>query len=140
MSGINNAGNFVCWYQTGSCNIDRCTKIRFHGTLNGAKHDVRGAIDTQLYGINDSGDIVGWFASVSDTGGFLDENGKGIVFINYPGGGLTIPYGVDDQDQLGRYYVVGGYADLSGNQHGFIAEVTRDENAPPSLQRRAFRR
>ena len=143
VSAINNAGTFVGDYQTAKCSNGNCWTI-YHGMINGVKHyNVPGATDTQLYGINDSGYIVGWYdgeyGSQYVATGFLREHGT-IINIFVPGSAATIAYGIDNENELGQYNVVGGWTDYDGKQHGFIAQITHDSNETSSKRRNAFKR
>src|ERR1700730_2389599 len=72
---------------------------------------------TQPYGINPQGDIVGYYSDSSgNTHGFLLSRGK-FTTIDVPGAGAplyTEPYGINPQGDI-----VGYYSDSSG-VHGFL--------------------
>ena len=44
-----------------------------------------GAVETNAYGINDSGQIVGWYADATHIHGFLLDNGN-YTTLDVPGG------------------------------------------------------
>src|SRR6266498_4554125 len=71
--------------------------------------DVPGARLTQASGINNRGQIVGWYddASGGEHGFLLDETG--FTTIDVPGAGLTATDGINDRNQI-----VGGYIGPSG--------------------------
>jgi probable HAF family extracellular repeat protein len=86
--------------------------------------DVPGAVFTNAYGINDSGQIVGRFGDATGNfHGFLDTDGS-FTTIDVPGAMMTNAYGINDSGQI-----VGQYVDSSGIGHGFLATPQR----PPSV-------
>jgi probable HAF family extracellular repeat protein len=70
---------------------------------------------TNAFGINDSGQIVGFFfdAGNTTTHGFLDTGGS-FTTINAPGAIDTYAYGINDSGQI-----VGSFVDALGS-HGFV--------------------
>jgi uncharacterized membrane protein len=82
---------------------------------------IPGASDTEAYGLNDKGDIVGKFLDRSGEHGFLLSRGE-FTHINIPSATLTDAFGIND-----RGHIVGHLRDASGND-GFLLsgdEVTR---------------
>jgi uncharacterized membrane protein len=75
------------------------------------------ATSTVLRGINDAGQIVGYFG----LHGFLDDRGT-FTRIDYPGASSTRVLAVNNPDATGRFDLVGAYVS-GGIQHGFIAAV-----------------
>jgi len=78
--------------------------------------DVPGSSQTQAFGINDAGQIVG--AYVYSTGtlhGFVATGGD-FTSIDVPGSSFTIAYGINEAGQI-----VGFYGDNTGTPHGFLA-------------------
>jgi probable HAF family extracellular repeat protein len=76
--------------------------------------DVPGALYTYPTGINDSGQIVGFYRDASSTlHGFLLDNGS-YTTLDVPGAYLTEAYGINDSGQI-----VGYYEDAAGG-HGFL--------------------
>lgn len=73
-----------------------------------------GATSTVATGINNSGQIVGYWSNSTVGGGFL-LNGGTYTSFNYPGSLSTTPSGINDAGQ-----VVGYYFDASGTTHGFL--------------------
>jgi probable HAF family extracellular repeat protein len=67
---------------------------------------------TAATGINDSGEIVGYFSD-SATHGFIDQRGA-FTQLDYPGAISTQAQGVNRAGE-----VVGSYTDANKNQHGF---------------------
>lgn len=77
-----------------------------------------GALHTQAFGINNSGQIVGIYVKPNngEYGGFLDENGTFTpIDVTLPGAHNTVAYDVNDSGQI-----VGWYQDPSGVVHGFV--------------------
>lgn len=77
-----------------------------------------GASDTELNGINDSGQIVG-YAYPSVSGGFVyDSNSGKFTDISVPGATSSQVFGISDIGQL----VAGSYSPLrAGSDHGFVS-------------------
>lgn len=76
--------------------------------------DVPGGVDTKPLGINNSGQIVGFFVSdVADPSapqyGFL-KDGNNYITIRVPGSTFTHAFGINDRGQI-----VGTYGDATGN-------------------------
>jgi probable HAF family extracellular repeat protein len=105
-AGINDLGQIVGSYDT----LDGDT----HGFLDNAGAfttvDYPNARLTELWGVNDSGEIVG---DASVGGAFLDIAGVPTT-IAYPGSGITSVSGINSQGQI-----VGQYADSTGD-YGFL--------------------
>jgi hypothetical protein len=79
---------------------------------------------TNLTGVNDSGEIVGWNG---DSAGFVDENG---VFtpISFPGAVRTDPYGLNSSGDIVGFYVM-----PSGVNYGFIATPSGSGPGAPAV-------
>jgi uncharacterized membrane protein len=75
--------------------------------------DVPGATRTAAYGINNSGQIVGWFRDALGDHVFLDTGGS-FTTINAPGATNTYAYGINDSGQI-----VGYFTDALGS-HGYV--------------------
>jgi uncharacterized membrane protein len=92
---------------------------------------VPGAKQTDPGGINNKGDVVGyWEDSHYVAHGWLYHGGKLSTF-NVPGAATTTPRGIDDQGDI-----VGSYQDANYNNHGFILSskgVYTTIDAPDSL-------
>jgi hypothetical protein len=70
---------------------------------------------TELNGINDPGDIVGfYFDDNHDTHGFVLSDGV-YTALDVPGATLTIAQGISNPGEI-----VGQYNDAAGNGHGFV--------------------
>lgn len=79
-------------------------------------YDVPGALfGTAIYGINNAGDFVGYFADGSGFHAFVDSDGS-ISKLTIPDAtGATVAYGINNSGS-----VVGSFNDASGT-HGFLA-------------------
>ena len=76
--------------------------------------DVPGSTATNLYSINDRGQIVGSFTDSSGTHGFLRSNGQ-FTTVDAPAATYTVAHGINN---TGR--IVGTYRDNAGRFHGFL--------------------
>jgi hypothetical protein len=117
--GINKKGVFTGSYENSSAQI-----IGYIGK-NAAYTSaikLKGIKNTGVAGrgINDNGDIVGWYL---DSGGvqhgFLQPKGGTAVTIDDPNG-TTNPEGINNNGEIS-----GLYADSSGNRHGFIYDIAK---------------
>lgn len=94
---VNNLGTIVgCWSSGGY----ECE----HGFIKSSggtpmSVDYPGAYSTSLTGINDSGQVVGYFVSTTDGGAFVYSGGA-FAPINFPGGSGLEPSGVDGAGQV----------------------------------------
>ena len=78
---------------------------------------------TAAAGINDAGDIVGYFVDVNNiTHGFVDVGGNFTTIDDPNAVGLTQVFGINDLGEL-----VGMYVDASGEVHGFVATASVPE-------------
>jgi hypothetical protein len=82
--------------------------------------DYPGAAQTECYGINNAGDMVGWY---EDTGGnwhgFLLSGGT-YTKVDYPGATTTLLRGLNDVGQIVGYGTFGGNYD---NNSGFVFNI-----------------
>src|SRR5215467_646140 len=62
--------------------------------------DVPGAINTQAFGINDSGQIVGFFDDALGGHGFVLDTGGNFTTIDVPGASSTRAFGINDSGQI----------------------------------------
>jgi probable HAF family extracellular repeat protein len=77
--------------------------------------DVPGAISTQTFGINDRGQIVGFFQYIPfRSHGFLTEDGTTFTIIDVPSAAGTEALGINNRGQI-----VGYFWDATG-VHGFL--------------------
>jgi probable HAF family extracellular repeat protein len=104
--GINNIGQIVGIESTSAVNNDGFVYTDGNFTI----FDVPGAGDTVVRGINDSGQIVGYF---NFGHGFVDTGGI-FTTIDVPGATGTPAYGINNSGQI-----VGSFGDASG-VHGFV--------------------
>jgi hypothetical protein len=87
--------------------------------------NVPNSIQTAVRGINDGGEMVGWFETAPGLRyGFLRDAKGNISTIAFPGSTQTEAHGINDADMLGRVEIVGTYAGTDGARHGFIATAT----------------
>jgi uncharacterized membrane protein len=124
--GVNDRGRVVGGYvEEGAPRNPDGTYQEFHGYLwrNGRFRtiDVPGAPGTELYEINDRGDVLGIYSGtrVGEQHGFLlDRHGR-ITEIDVPGGQYTIPFGLNDRGQVVGYTADIGPDGGATNIHGF---------------------
>jgi uncharacterized membrane protein len=124
--GINDRGWVVGTYvDQGTPRNPEGTFSESHGYLwkNGRFHtiDVPGAAATELYAINDRGDILGAYAEhgTFEQHGFrLDHHGR-ITEIAVDGGQFTFPLGINDRGQVVGFTSDAGPDGVGINIHGF---------------------
>src|SRR5215471_3735852 len=80
--------------------------------------DVPGALSTSVFGINDSGQIVGDFWDGLNGHGFLLDTSGSITTIDVPGAWATRASGINDNGQI-----VGTFYDATGT-HGFLLDTS----------------
>jgi len=81
--------------------------------------DVPGALFTSASGINNDGQVVGFYITDDEEGeshGFLLDEGT-FTTIDVPDGESTIAWGIND-----RLQIVGFYADTFLLRHSFVAQ------------------
>jgi hypothetical protein len=91
--------------------------------------DPLGVDGTEIYGVNNNGEIVGSYEDSSgDTNGFVDINGT-FTTIDVPGASSTVVYGVNDSGEISGYsYTSGvGYQGFLDN-HGTITTLNDPSN------------
>ena len=111
---INDGGIAVGFYTDGNGKNHGYTLNQATGVF--AEIRTPGGNNVTAAGINNHGDVVGFFTSKS-TGavvGFLLKNGIFTEFV-YPNTTITTPFGINDKDQI-----VGSYVDGAGAMHGFL--------------------
>jgi probable HAF family extracellular repeat protein len=96
-----------------------------------------GATASVANGINNSGQIVGIYGSLSGGHGFLYDAG-GFTHIDVPGANNTNPSGINDDGQIVGYYSVG--FDSEFRPHGFlyVAGVFTPLDVPDATHTQAF--
>jgi hypothetical protein len=72
------------------------------------------ATNVTASGINDNGDVTGFYMARKNPVGFL-KTGSKYVLLNYPGAAGTTPLGINNSRQI-----VGAYVDAAGKTHGFL--------------------
>ena len=94
--------------------------------------DVPGASSTEALGINNAGQIVGFFKDNIGSGqhGFLYDRGT-FTTIDVPGAAATIPFGINNAGQI-----VGDFVDNAG-LHGFLYDRGTPSRLSMSLAPRA---
>ena len=108
-TGINDAGTIVGWAYVAPGSIRSFV-------LSGAgrtEFDYPGATNTQAYGVNASGAVVGWYALAGSNHGFLMQAGN-FSPIDIPGAIWTQAFGINSTGTI-----VGRYKDSTG-VHGFV--------------------
>jgi probable HAF family extracellular repeat protein len=88
---------------------------------------VPGARSTSAQGINDAGQIVGFFIDSTGNHGFLDTGGS-FTTIDVPGTSFTIANGINDAGQI-----VGTFESSFAVEHGFLATPVSVVPEPSSL-------
>jgi probable HAF family extracellular repeat protein len=112
---INNAGSIVGGYHTSPSGEPT-------ETWGFVKHDssfetiAYPGANTHATGINDSGQIVGFYADASGVHGYLYEESE-FTTVDYPGALGTYLGGINNQGQI-----VGRYQTASGETHGFLKD------------------
>src|SRR4029434_4714095 len=114
--GINNSRTVVGDYAISDCTTHSC----FLSCGDFTEYDVPGAVQTNLLGINEPGDVTGGF-DPDGSGvfqGFIDRGGT-ITSFAVPGALSTFAYEINNSKQL----VVGYYIDSSGILHGYYRDA-----------------
>jgi len=108
-NAINDAGTIVGWYYAAPASI---RSFVLSGT---GQTDIAypGSADTEAYGVNAYGAVVGWYAGAGTSHGFLLENGQ-FTTIDVAGAKLTHALGINSAGTI-----VGYFKDASG-YHGFV--------------------
>lgn len=109
-NAINDAGTIVGWYYAAPASV---RSFVLSGT---GQTDIAypGSPDTEAYGINAFGAVVGWYAGAGTSHGFLLENGL-FTTIDVAGAKLTHALGINSAGTI-----VGYFQDASGGYHGFV--------------------
>ena len=118
INDINTAGTLVGTYCTGDiCPATGTGTPQAFMKLNGKlkKITVPNSTGSYAYGINDAGDVVGWYVDQSGiTHGYLLKSGK-FTKIDPPGSTLTNAWGINTAG-----VIVGTYIGTDGVYHGFV--------------------
>lgn len=110
--------------------------LAFAGLAVGQQFDyytisVPGSNQTDIYGINDFGAVVGEYTTDNNrvSRGFMKAGGK-VTNIAYPGAQATVCYGINNSEE-----VVGQYTDTDGFSHAFLYQNGTYTNVdPPGAQ------
>ena len=108
-NAINDAGTIVGWHYAAPGSI-RSFVLSGAGRVN---FDYPGATNTQAYGINAFGAVVGWFGPAASSHGFLLRDGQ-FTSIDIPGATRTRAFGINSAGTI-----VGYFKDATGI-HGFV--------------------
>jgi len=120
--GINKSGIFAGNYEDPSTLVDygytgKNAQYKTALKLKGIKNT-----GTAARGINDAGDIVGWYLDSSAVlHGFYMPHGGKAVTVDDPAGANTI--GLEGINNKGE--AVGMFTDVSGNRHGFTYDIAK---------------
>ncbi len=125
---INNAGEIVGGYWDGT---------RAHGfLLSGGVYttlDPPGSTSTTATSINNSGEIVGWYAAASDVWHGWILSGGTYSTIDYPGKSSNFLYGINDKDQIvGGYDLQGGFIYQGGTFTDIVVSLDPSARVVPS--------
>jgi hypothetical protein len=120
-TGVNNGGEVVGYYT----NSHEFNTHGFYRSVDGTLTfplDYPNARSTTLYGINDSGTVIGTWEDLSGLSGF--NHGLILQFpdlftsFDVPGATNTYGRGVNNEGEI-----VGSYIDSSGDGHGFVGRL-----------------
>jgi probable HAF family extracellular repeat protein len=110
--GINDAGQIAGTYSDDAGKFhgflkdgDTFTSIDYPGLHSGG---------TQVWGVNNLGQAVGFYQNGVSTYGFVDSGGV-FTDLSFPGGYSTVPWDINDNGE-----VVGYYLGADGHSHGFL--------------------
>lgn len=78
--------------------------------------DVPGATNTEATGIDDAGDVVGFFSDINGDHGFIWTNGT-FTTVDFPGGTDTNIFGINNYQEIVGSYVIGS------TDHGFVRKA-----------------
>jgi hypothetical protein len=110
--GINVHGIAVGFYTDGANVNHGFTLNQATGKFTPVK--LPGVTNVTATGINNRGDITGFYSTSSGSAAFLKKGGS-FSSLSFPAGSNTMSFGINDDDQM-----VGGYQDSSGGMHGFL--------------------
>ena len=118
--GVNPGGKIGGSYYDSNNNDTVSRGLVSHGFVDSGGRfttiDFPGARQTFAFGVNASGQIVGYYYdSNNNSHGFVDSGGR-FTTIDFPGAGQTYAFGINASGQI-----VGGYCESVGqNCHGFL--------------------
>ena len=116
-SGINNLNEVVGSYADGTGEVYHAFFRAADGSLT-MPIDFPGAVRTQPRAINDSGYIVGAWASETFDHGFVIQLPDTFISYDVPGSIVTVITGINNSGQLCGYF-----QDPAFGVHGFIAQL-----------------
>jgi probable HAF family extracellular repeat protein len=126
--GINNSGQVVGYFlwNTGVYPYQRNTLgfLKVGGTYTTINAGAPGTTSSGAYGINNSGQIVGWFTDTSGNHGYLRSAGGAFVTIDVPPAFVaccnTLAAGINDNGRIVGYY---WRQEPGFHAHGYVREV-----------------
>lgn len=116
VSGINNLGVSVGYYnplQVGP-GPNLTNAVIWDASGNYSTFNVVGSTVTQALGINDAGQIAGWFYDGNGERGFLRNSDASYTVFNIAGAHDTVATGINDAGQIVGFYSPTGDANISG--------------------------
>ena len=133
--GINNAGQIVGYFTAGGPLGTSDNGFLFDSaTSTFTNLNFPGATFTFANGINDIGEIVGFYVDNSGKDhGFLYSGGSYTTIDNPLGTNGTEAFGINDMGEI-----VGAYIDSTGLAHGFLATTATMITSPTSVQQEVF--
>lgn len=140
VSGIDDKLNIAGFYYS-----DHFTTESFYRSSDGSYHSIYipGSLYTEAGGMNNLGQVVGFYYDGTSNYGFLWNRNGSYVTFDYPGSAYTFAQGINDHGE-----VVGFYYDGNGNTHGFVASTVPEPSTwvcfviavPAALTKRSVRR
>jgi len=121
-NGINNAGTVVGNYHSRRGDVTSARAfVRRHGAYSTIDLDQICAAKSEAWGVNESGDVVGFYSDAAGgVHGFLADHRGSVSRIDVPGAEATRLYSITGQGVL-----YGTYEDAAGVSHGCIGTPHR---------------
>ena len=113
-TGMNDRGD-VCGFVH---DIHTAAETGFVRTADGTLMEFAPSGDTEVFGINDSGAVTGYFVDKAGVHSFVRTLDGTITTFDVPGASGTVGYGIDAAGT-----VAGAYSDAGGSSHGFIRDA-----------------
>ena len=114
--GLNASGDSVGFWDTDGVNAPHGYVRRANGQITTL--DVPGALNTTAFGINDFGQISGYFVDATGAVHGFVKSGQKFRQLDMPGALATIPTAINNWGT-----VAGEYVDTKGARHGFVATL-----------------
>lgn len=116
VTGYDNAGDVVGYAYAGTTFVTSTFSFLRSASGNFTIIDVPGSVYTEALGMNDLGQVVGWYVNGPSTGGaFIWSAAAGFTLVDFPGAEYTILEGISDDNTVVGFYNLPG-----GNDHGLI--------------------